>query len=373
MKNWIELNSENLKHNLSVFKSLANGKKILFTVKANAYGHGLREIVGITRDLDLFDYYGVDSISEALEVKKIDNRKKILILGWLDDEGLLEAIRSGIEFVIPSIEFLLRAEDTALGSELKGLGHLKVETGTSRLGIRPKELLKFFKTERLNNIEIRGIYSHFANIEDTTDHTFAMEQLNKFHELLKEFKSEGLIRHFSCSASALLFPETYFDMLRVGISAYGFWPSKQTYVSFIEKNGKDIELKPVLSLKSRVAQIKKLDSGTPVSYGLTYKTYDKSVMVVIPVGYYDGYDRKLSNVSNVLINGKTAPVRGRICMNMFIADVTHIKSVSESDVVTIIGKDSEEEILVDSLAELAGTINYEFVSRLNPLLPRIIV
>jgi alanine racemase len=373
MKNWIELNSENLRHNLSVFKNLAKEKKILFTVKANAYGHGLREIVGITKDMDSFDYYGVDSLSEALEVKKIDEGKNILILGWLDDEDLPEAIKHGIEFVIPSIEFLLRAEDAGSGSELKGLAHLKVETGTSRLGIRPEELLEFFKTNQLNNIKIKGIYSHFANIEDTTDHTFAMEQLNKFHKLLKEFKSEGLIRHFSCSASALLFPETYFDMVRVGISAYGFWPSKQTYVSFTEKNGKKVELKPVLSLKSRVAQVKKLDIGTPVSYGLTYKTFVKSVMAVIPVGYYDGYDRKLSNVSNVLINGKAAPVRGRICMNMFIADVTHIKSVVEGDVVTIIGKDAGEDILVDDLAELAGTINYEFVSRLNPLLPRIII
>lgn len=373
MKTWIELNSENLKHNLSIFRNLAKDKKVLFTVKANAYGHGLREIVEITKDIDLFDYYGVDSMSEALEVKKIDEKKNILILGWLDDEDLPEAIESGIEFVIPSIEFLLRAEDAGAGSKLKGLAHLKVETGTSRLGIRPEELLGFFKTNQLNNLVIKGIYSHFANIEDTTDHTFAMEQLNRFHKLLNEFNSEGLIRHFSCSASTLLFPETYFDMVRVGISAYGFWPSKQTYVSFTEKNGREIELKPVLSFKSRVAQVKKLDSGTPVSYGLTYKTYVNSVMIVIPAGYYDGYDRKLSNVSTILINGKTAPVRGRICMNMFIADVTHIESVVEGDVVTIIGKDADEEILIDNLAELAGTINYEFVSRLNPLLPRIII
>jgi len=373
MKNWIEINSGNLKHNLSVFRDITNEKKILFAVKANAYGHGLKEIVTISRDINTFDYYGVDSITEAVAVQKIDNKKKILIMGWLDDDGLSEAVRSGIEFVIPSLEFFKRAEEIASGTGKKGRGHLKVETGTSRLGIRPEDLLDFFRQGKPENITISGIYSHFANIEDTTDHSFAMRQLKKFNELLAELDIEGMLKHFSCSASTLLFPETFFDMVRVGISAYGFWPSKQTFVSFTEKNGRDIELRPVLSFRSSVGQVKELETGTPVSYGLTYKTYDKSVLVVIPVGYYDGYDRKLSNISNVLINGRSAPVRGRICMNMFMADVTHIKSVKEGDIVTIIGKDGDEEINVDALAELAGTINYEFVSRLNPLLPRVII
>ncbi len=373
MKNWIEINAKNLKHNLSVFRDISSGRKVLFAVKANAYGHGLKEIVSITRDVKTFEYYGVDTLTEALEVKKIDNSKKILILGWLDDEELPEAISSGIEFVIPSIPFLKRAEKAASEAGKRGRGHLKVETGTSRLGIYPEELIRFMSYNKLTEIDIKGIYSHFADIEDTTDHSYAMHQLNRFKDLLSEINTNGMIRHFSCSASTLLFPETYFDMVRVGISAYGFWPSKQTFVSFNEKNGKDIDLKPVLSLRSRVAQVKELEGGTPVSYGLTYKTFDKSLLVVIPVGYFDGYDRKLSNASNVIIKGRTAPVRGRVCMNMFMVEITHIDNVSEGDIVTLIGKDESEEITIDSLAELAGTINYEFVSRLNPLLPRIIV
>lgn len=373
MKNWIEIDSKNLKHNLSVFKGLAKGKKVLFTVKANAYGHGLREIVEIAKGLDSFDYYGVDSLGEALEVQKIDKRKNILILGWLDEDELSVAISSGIEFVIPSISYLLKTEGICSKLNVKGGVHIKVETGTSRLGILPEELLEFFKSSELKNVKLKGIYSHFANIEDTTEHEFAMEQLKKFRDLLAKINTDGIIRHFSCSASALLFPDTYFDMVRVGISAYGFWPSKQTYVSFHEKNGNKIVLRPVLSMYSKVAQVKELAGGTSVSYGLTYKTLDKSNIVVIPLGYYDGYDRKLSNISNALIKGKIAPVRGRVCMNMFMADVTHMKSVKEGDVVTIIGRDGDEEITVDNLAELAGTINYEFVSRLNPVLPRVII
>lgn len=373
MKNWIEINSGNLRHNLSVFRDISSGKKVLFAVKANAYGHGLKEVVSITKDINTFDYYGVDSLVEALEVKKIDDSKRILVLGWLDQTELPEAISSGIEFVIPSIPFLKRAEQAAAERGYRGEGHLKVETGTSRLGINPEELIRFLRHYKLTHINLRGIYSHFANIEDTTDHSYAMDQLNRFKELLSQIDTSGMIRHFSCSASTLLFPETYFDMVRVGISAYGFWPSKQTYVSFSEKNGNDIDLKPVLSMKSRIAQVKELESGTPVSYGLTYKTFDRSVIVVIPSGYYDGYDRKLSNASNVIIKGRTAPVRGRVCMNMFMAEVTHLDDVSEGDIVTLIGKDGNEEITVDTLAELAGTINYEFVCRLNPTLPRIIV
>ncbi len=373
MKNWIEINSESLRHNLSVFRDISSGKKVLFAVKANAYGHGLKEVVSITKGVSSFDYYGVDSLAEAIEVKKIDDSKKILVLGWLDKEELPEAISSGIEFVIPSIPFLIRAEKAAQKTGTKAIGHLKVETGTSRLGINPQDLIRFLRNNKLTGIDLRGIYSHFANIEDTTDHSYAMDQLGRFNDLLSEIDTRGMIRHFSCSASTLLFPETYFDMVRVGISAFGFWPSKQTFVSFTEKNGKDLDLKPVLSMRSKVAQVKELESGTPVSYGLTYKTFNKSVIIVVPVGYFDGYDRKLSNASNIIVKGRTAPVRGRVCMNMFMAEVTHIDNVSEGDVVTIIGKDEGEEITVDNLAEIAGTINYEFVSRLSPLLPRIII
>jgi len=367
------LSAENLKHNLSVFRDIANHKKVLFAVKANAYGHGLKEILSITKDINSFDYYGVDSLQEALEVQKLDGEKSILILGWLDPGELSAAISAGFEFVIPSISYLKRAEKTASELGVPAKGHLKVETGTSRLGILPEELIRFLGSGKTGDVEFRGIYSHFADIEDTTDHSYAMSQLKSFNELLSRIDTSGMIRHFSCSASSLLFPETYFDMVRVGISAYGFWPSKPTYVSFSEKNGKDIDLKPVLSLRSRVAQVKELESGTPVSYGRTYKTFDRSVIVVIPAGYYDGYDRNLSNSSTVIINGRTAPVRGRICMNMFMAEVTHIDRVKEGDTVTLIGNDGSEMITVDALAELAGTIHYEFVSRLNPLLPRVVV
>ncbi len=372
MKTWIEINSENLKHNLTLFRKLAEKKKVLFAVKANAYGHGLEEIVSITKKLDLIDYYGVDSYEEAEKVRKIDKSKNILILGWMDDGDISDAVVSGMEFVAPSLEYLLKTDLISESLKCKAKVHLKIETGTSRLGINPEDFPGFIQSNDLKNIEFIGVYSHFANIEDTTDHSYAMGQLKKFKNFLDKFDKMAILKHFSCSASALLFPETYFDMIRVGISGYGLWPSKQTFVSFAEKKENDFSLKPVLNWNSKIAQIKLLKSGTPVSYGLSYKTFNKSVIAVIPVGYYDGYDRKLSNIANVIINDKIAPVRGRVCMNMFMVDVTHIKNVKAGDKVIIIGG-GEENVSADKLAELAGTINYELLARINPLIPRVIV
>ena len=373
MKSWIELNAKNLEHNLGIFKKKAKNSKVLFTVKANAYGHGLRDIVSITKNLDSFDYYGVDSIFEAKSVKEIDNKKNILILGWCDEDELEQAINEEIEFVVSSPEYLKKATEVASKLKKRGKVHLKVETGTSRLGTDPEVLLRAIEDFPIKNLEIKGIYSHFANIEDTTDHSYARNQLKIFNDFLAKLKTNNFLKHFSCSASALLFPETYFDMVRVGISAYGFWPSKQTYVSFAEKNGEEIELKPVLSWFSKVAQVKDVDRGTYISYGLTYKTFNKSQIVVIPVGYYDGYNRGLSNISKVIINGEGAPVRGRVCMDMFMVEVTHINSVREGDKVILIGEENGERVSLDYLADISGTINYEFVSRLNPMIPRFIV
>lgn len=373
MKSWIELNAKNLEHNLGIFKKKAKNSKVLFTVKANAYGHGIREILSITKNLNTFEYYGVDSISEAKTVKEIDKKKDILILGWCDEDELEQAVNEEIEFVVSSPEYLQKAAKTASKLKKKGKVHLKVETGTSRLGTDPETLLRALEDFPSEYLEIKGIYSHFANIEDTADHSYARNQLKIFHEFLAKLKTNNFLKHFSCSASALLFPETYFDMVRVGISAYGFWPSKQTYVSFIEKNGEEIELKPVLSWYSKVAQVKDIDRGTYISYGLTYKTFNRSEIVVIPVGYYDGYNRGLSNISKIITKGEGAPVRGRVCMDMFMAEVTHINGVHEGDRVVLIGEENGESVSVDYLADLAGTINYDFVSRLNPMIPRIVV
>ncbi len=371
MKTHIEISRKNLVHNLNVFKKLTN-KKIMFVVKANAYGHGLKEVIHITKDLSIIDYYAVDSVAEALAVKAIDDKKKILVIGWTDEEELEVLLLNGFETIVPSMDFLKRADKQARKLDVKAYVHLKVETGTARLGMEPSRVKDIFNTSTYNNIEIKGIYSHFANIEDTTDHSYARHQLQIFNDLLSKINTRHLLKHFSCSASTLLFPKTYFDIVRVGISAYGYWPSKETYISYIEKNGDKLELKPVLSWYTKAAQIKSLKTGDHIGYGLTYRTFSKTKIALMPVGYYDGYDRKLSNISTIIVNGVKAPVRGRVCMDMLMAEVTHIKNIKPGDRITLIGQEGKETIDADYLAELSGTINYEVLSRINPLIPRII-
>ena len=375
MKTRVEIQAKKLIHNLKLFSEIS-GKPIMFVVKANAYGHGLKEIVEITRDLSFIQYYAVDSLFEALAVKKIATQKKILVIGWADDRELDELISGGFEFVVPSLDCFNRVKQICKKKSQPARVHLKLDTGTSRLGMKISEILTIFNKGESNHVEIEGLYSHFANIEDTTDHSYARHQLGIFSDLERKIRQQNLLKHFSCSASALLFPETYFDIVRVGISAYGYWPSKQTYVSFIEKNKnnkKKIDLKPVLSWVSKVAQIRTIEKGKYIGYGLTYQTFSRSKMIVIPVGYYDGYDRRLSNLSNILVNNIKAPVRGRVCMNMMMAEVTHVKKVREGDRVLLIGSEGKASIDADYLANLAGTINYEILSRINPLIPRVVI
>jgi len=372
MKTHIELSRANLLHNLKVFKEITN-KKIMFVVKANAYGHGLNEIVEISKDLPYIDYYAVDCVSEALLIKSRQQKKPVLILGWSDRSELTELIAEGFETVIPSTEQLQLAREIAKKLKRKALIHLKIETGTNRLGIDPGKMIKLLRSFPDPQLELKGIYSHFANIEDTTDPTFAQQQLALFNQVLSYVPAAGILKHFSSSASSLLFPETFFDIVRVGVSAYGYWPSKQTHALYLEKNKKRVVFKPVLSWHAKVVQIKQIKKGSAIGYGLTYQAYNKAKIIIVPVGYYDGYDRKLSNISQVLVNGVKAPVRGRVCMNMFMVDVSHIKNVEIGDSVIILGEKNHERIDADMLAELAGTINYEILARINPQIPRIIV
>ena len=371
MKTHIIIHAGNLLHNLRLFSRLARSP-IMFVVKANAYGHGLRQVVEIARESPAVGCFAVDSLAEAMTVRSLQKRKPVLILGWSDQQETEELVARGFETVVPSAEHLRWLLDAAAKLKRKARVHIKIETGTNRLGIDPAKAVALLKNLDRRKADLRGVYSHFANIEDTTDPVFARRQLELYHAVLHRIAPLRACRHFSSSASTLLFPETHFDMARVGISAYGYWPSRQTHALFLEKNGGGLDLRPVLSWHSRVAQVKQVKKGAAIGYGLTYRTFAKARIVVIPVGYYDGYDRKLSNASQVLVKGCKAPVRGRICMNMFMADVSHIPGVKTGDPVILLGGRGPERIDADMLAEWSGTIHYEVLARLNPLIPRIV-
>jgi alanine racemase len=224
------------------------------------------------------------------------------------------------------------------------------------------------------HVELEGLGTHFADIEDTTDHAFAAGQIQRFGDAAEEVsKSSGLapLRHTACSAAAILFAETHLDIVRIGISLYGLWPSTATYVSARERGLGDFHLTPALTWKTVVAQLKDVPEGGFVGYGRTWRASRPSRIAVLPVGYYEGYNRSLSGRAHVLVRGRRAPVVGRICMNMTMVDVTDVRGVAQGDTVVLIGRDGEEELPAAQLGDWAGTIHYEIVSRVHPSLPRV--
>jgi alanine racemase len=374
---WVEINSSALIHNLQQFRNLVGDNvQLLVVVKANAYGHGILEISRMVLK-EKVDWLGVNSVEEGLLLRQEGIDCPLIALGYVPSDELEKAVANNLRLTVYNFNAIPLLAEIAHRLKKKVFLHLKVETGTYRQGIEEKEILPFIKeTQKFPGLVIEGLTSHFANIEDTTDHSYPRSQLRNFQSIIKKLRKNKVeipIKHMSCSASTILFPETYFNMVRVGIGAYGLWPSKETYLSCLLKKRRPLFLKPVLSWKTRIAQIKKVPKGAFIGYGCTYRTTRETTLAVLPVGYYDGYDRSLSNSSYVLINASRAPLRGRVCMNFIMVDITDIPGVSIEDEVVLLGRDGEEVLSADYLANLAGSINYEIVSRINPLIPRLIV
>jgi len=373
----VEIDRSALTHNIQQFRRLI-GKKRMFlaTVKANAYGHGIVEVSQIAVDAGV-DWLGVQSLEEGILLREKGFTRPILVLGYVPFEGLKEAIARELRLTVYNFETLSRLAQACRKLRKNANLHLKIETGTYRQGITEEDVLSFAqKVKEFPELVLEGISSHFANIEDTTDHSYAQYQLDTFKRvlgMLEKNKIEIPLKHMSCSASAILFPDTYFDMVRAGISMYGLWPSKETFLSCRLQNREPLLLRPVLSWKTRIAQVKKVPRGAFVGYGCTYRASRETILAVIPVGYYDGYDRRLSNSSYVLVKGRRAPLRGRVCMDFILADVTDIPGADMEEDVVLLGKDGEESITANDLASLVGTINYEIVTRINPLVPRLII
>lgn len=374
---WVEIDRSALTHNIQQFRRLIGKKrKFLATVKANAYGHGILEVSRIAVAAGA-DWLGVQSLDEGIHLREKGFTCPILVLGYVPFEGLREAVANELRLTVYNFETLGRLAQACRKLRRKAPLHLKIETGTYRQGIAEEDVLSFARKAReFPELVLEGISSHFANIEDTTDHSYAEYQLDTFNRvlgMLEKNKIEVPLKHMSCSASAILFPDTYFDMVRAGISMYGLWPSKETFLSCRLQNREPLLLRPVLSWKTRIAQVKKVPRGAFVGYGCTFRASRETILAVIPVGYYDGYDRRLSNSSYVLVKGKRAPLRGRVCMDFILADVTDILGVEVEEEVVLLGRDGEESITANDLASLVGTINYEIVTRINPLIPRLII
>ncbi|MBN1620568.1 alanine racemase [candidate division WOR-3 bacterium] len=372
----VEINSKNLADNIFLFKKILGRKTELSPViKSNAYGHGFREIMNacIKNNVKTFC---VSFIEEALLAREISPEARVICLGYVALKDISEAVRKDIELTVFNHQTIKKASLEAVRQDKKAKIHIKLETGTNRQGYPEKEALKAAElTKNLAGVDLVGISTHFANIEDTTEHEFAIRQIKVFEKITSKIKKLTLGSfqiHTACSAAAILFPKTYYDLARIGISLYGIWPSKETFIS-AKLSGKLIELKPVLSWKTIITQVKLVPPGSYVGYGCTFKTTNKTKLAYLPIGYYDGFDRSLSNAGWVLVRGKRAPVRGRVCMNVVIIDVTGIDGVKTEDEAVIIGKQGNESISAETVASLCGTINYEVLSRINPLIKRKVI
>ena len=372
MLSWIEIDAARLRSNLDAFRSVtARETALMAVVKANAYGHGLETVAPIAAERA--DWLGVNCVDEALAITRLGIRKPVAILGHTPLGQLEEVARNGYRQVLYRLDVAAALDQSAARLGTTAKVHLKIETGTNRQGIALGQLPAFIDAlAKMQALQVEGAYTHFANIEDTLDPSFAESQVQKFLEALAMLSRAGIrpaLIHASATAGSLLYPDMDFTMVRVGIGTYGIWPSRETQLAARER-GRRLAIAPVLTWKTRVAQVKDVKAGEYVGYGLTFRASRPMKLVVLPIGYYDGYDRKLSNAGHALIHGQTAAVVGRVAMNMTILDVTDIGAELDDEVV-LIGRQGNAEIRVEELAEKIGTIPYEVVARINPLIPRV--
>jgi len=362
------INLDTIRNNIiNVRNSINKNTKLMVIVKADAYGHGA---VAVSKALEngIVDAYGVAIIEEAIELRKAGITKPILILGFTPKEQYNLVISYDVMQTVYQYEMAKDFAKEAIRQGKTAKIHIKVDTGMSRLGFSDTyESIKIIKQiASLEGIYIDGLFSHFAKA-DEADKESARLQIQRFKRFNDLLRDEGIhipIRHISNSAGVIEFPEAEYDMVRCGIVTYGIYPSD-------EVNRSSLNLIPAMELKSHVVYIKEVEAGTGISYGSTYITNRKTKVATIPVGYADGYSRNMSNVGKVIIRGQYAPIIGRICMDYFMVDVTDIEGVSQGDVVTLLGKEGDSVISVETLAKWSHSFPYELVCTVGKRIPRV--
>jgi len=353
-----------IKQNLFNIKEKIGDTKLCAVIKADGYGHGALKTAIHT--MNLVDFYAVATIEEALELRVNAIKVPIMILGYVDERFYRTAIENEIRLTIFDFDDAKRLSEVAVKANKSAKIHIKLETGMGRIGfLCNDESFEYIKNiSELEGIEIEGIFTHFATA-DSSDKTFSDIQNKMFSDFCDKLKDEGVdipIRHISNSAGILDMEECRCDMVRAGIIIYGYYPSEEV--------SRSIELTPALSWKSHIVHIKKVEKGVSISYGRTYVTEKETIVATVPVGYEDGYRRSLSSKGRVLINGKFAPVIGRVCMDQFMVDITEIPAKVGDD-VTLIGQDGENKITADDIARWADTINYEIICNIGERVPRV--
>lgn len=379
---WSEIDLNAISHNVrELCRITSPGSRLMAVVKANGYGHGAVE-VALAALKNGADCLGVARMDEGLDLRRAGITAPILILGYTLPEHSEALVLHRLTQAVYSFEAAEALSEAAERLQTKAKVHIKVDTGMGRLGLLPDSprismLGKHLpgnaqrvieSISRLPHVEIEGIFTHFATA-DSQDKTHTLQQLERFLDFIDKLKVHGLefpVRHAANSAALIDLPETHLDMVRSGISIYGFYPSA-------EVNKARIALVPAMTFKTRVIHVKMVPAGFHVSYGLTYQTENPTVIATVSAGYADGLNRLLSSRGQMLVRGSRAGIVGRICMDLTLLDVGHIPDVCVGDEVVIFGSQGQEIIPVEEMAEALNTLHYEIVTSLSPRVARVFI
>ncbi len=354
---WIEIDLDAIAQNVKNIKQLIGEKiELMAVVKGNAYGHGILDVSSVVLNNGA-TRLAVARLEEGIFLRKAGITVPILILGLTLKQQAELLVSYNITPTVCEYEMIEKLSESAIKEDKVVKVHLKVDTGMGRIGIFSHDILRFIKRIRaLRNVEIEGIFTHFS-VADEKDKTYTEKQFRKFMGVLTALEKEGIripIKHLGNSATLLDLPHMWLDLVRPGISIYGLYPSTEVQ--------KTIKLIPAHSFKTRIVFLKELSMGESIGYGRTYTTNQRRTKVAsLPVGYADGYNRLLSNQGEVLVRGRRFPIIGRICMDQTMIDVTNLPQVEIGDEVVLWGRQGQEEITVEEIAEKIGTINYEIV------------
>jgi len=361
-----KINMDAILHNFEeVKKRLKKDTKILSVLKADGYGHNAVQVAELLKDKT--DYFGVSIIEEALELRNSGIANPILIFGYTSPDQFDELLLNNIEQTIFQFDVAQKLSNAAVSLGLTAKIHIEIDTGMKRTGFKdnPESLETIKKIAELSNIEIIGIFSHYA-CADFCDKTSENEQRNMFIKFLDAVEKSGVtipIKHI-CNSAAVVDDDDYFDLVRVGLLLYGLFPSDDLHKE-------RINLIPAMELKTHVIFVKSVEAGCGVSYGQTYVTNKTTKIATLPVGYADGYPRALSSRGRVLIKGQYAPIIGRICMDLMMVDVTDIDDVEVEDDVTLIGTDCGNSITAEEIGALSESFNYEIICGISKRVPKV--
>lgn len=358
---WAEIDLDALAHNVRVLKRRAGSSRLAAVVKANAYGHGAVETARAALAAGA-DQLAVICTDEGEQLRRAGIEAPILVLGCSPKEDAARIVEHGLVPTINSRESALALADEAASRNARQPIHLKVDTGLSRYGLPPNELIALAESLRgIPSLHVEGLFTHFA-CADEAEKGYTVHQYRLFTEVADRL-SWIPVRHVSNTATMLDMPEVGLDLCRPGIGIYGCYPSPDV--------GRTVALRPVMSLHSRIARLTKLSPGESVSYGRTWRADRESTVALVMFGYGDGLPRALSNRGRVLVRGRRAPIVGRVCMDMSVVDVTDIPEAAVGDEVVLVGTQGGEEIPVDEVAEACGTINYEILSGITARVSRL--